>query len=60
MTGSPSLTANFTAFDDCSMIQSSCHSSANWRMGDEPMNVHASIGIPTRCEISAIGRMSFS
>ena len=33
---------------------------AYWRMGLEPMNVAASMGIPTFCEISTMGRMSAS
>jgi hypothetical protein len=60
ITGSPSETANSTAFADCRTIQSRSHSSANWRMGDDPMKVQASMGMPTRWEISAMGRMSFS
>src|SRR5216684_1552051 len=35
------------------MIQSSSHSSAYWRMGDEPMKVAASMGMPTRLEAVA-------
>jgi hypothetical protein len=60
MTGMPSRTPKRTAFTDCSMIQSMSHSSANCRMGDEPMKRSASIGMPTRWEISTIGRTSFS
>ena len=33
-------------------------SSAYWRIGLDPMKVHASIGTPVRCTISAIGAMS--
>jgi hypothetical protein len=32
--------ANRTVLADCSMIQSRSHSSANCRIGEEPMNVH--------------------
>ncbi len=38
--------------------RSSVHPSAYWRSGLEPMKAQHSIGMPARCEISAIGWMS--
>jgi hypothetical protein len=40
-------------------ITSRVQFSAYWRIGEEPMNVHTSIGIPTLCEISMTGVMSW-
>ncbi len=58
MTGSPSATANRTASSVTLSMRSSVQPSAYWRMGDEPMNVHASIGMPVSCETRAMGSMS--
>ena len=57
-TGSPWLTANDTASSVICSNFSSVQSSAKNRTEDEPMKVHASIGIPARCEISTMGTMS--
>ena len=60
MTGRPSLTASATASSERRSIRSKSQSSAYWRIGEEPMKQDTSIGMPTFCEISMIGRMSAS
>src|SRR5215212_9346210 len=59
MTGKPSETAKVTASSVSFRSLSSVHSSAKKRMKEEPRKVQASIGMPARCEMSAMGRMSF-
>ncbi len=58
MTGRPSRTARDTASSDICSIRSKSQSSVYCRMGEEPMKQDTSIGMPTFCEISMIGRMS--
>jgi hypothetical protein len=58
ITESPSRTAKVTASSDTFRIRSSVHPSAYCRTGELPMKVHASMGIPTACEISTMGRTS--
>ena len=58
MTGRPSRTAKVMASSVSLRSWSMPHPSAYCRSGLEPMNAPHSIGMPTRCEISAIGLMS--
>ncbi len=58
ITSSPFEAANVTASRVCCSIISSVQFSAYWRIGDEPMNVHTSIGRPTFCDTSTMGSMS--
>ena len=58
MTGRPCETANVTASSDAFCMRSSVQSSAYWRIGEEPMNVAASILIPISSETRTIGSMS--
>ncbi len=58
MTGRPSRTAKVTASSATESILVSVQPSAYWRMGELPMNVHASMGIPTAWEILATGSTS--
>jgi len=58
ITGRPCETANVTAASLAFSIFSSVQSSAYCRIGEEPMKVAASIGIPTFWETSTIGSMS--
>ena len=60
ITWRPCFTANVTASRVCASIMSSVQFSAYWRMGEEPMNVHTSIGRPVLCETSTTGSMSRS
>src|SRR5690348_7114068 len=60
ITGSPSRTTNVTASSLARSIRSSVQSSAYCRMGDDPMNVAASMGIPAACEMRAIGSTSLT
>ena len=59
ITGRPWSTAYFTASSVWRSMVSSVQFSAYWRIGEEPMNVHTSIGSPTFCEISITGVMSW-
>ena len=60
ITGRPWPTAKETASSVCRSIVSSVQFSAYWRIGEEPMNVHTSIGMPAFCETSITGVMSCS
>src|SRR6266403_2245669 len=60
MDGRPLSTANLTAF---SVVRSRCstvQSSTRRRIGLEPRNVAASMAMPTACDTSTMGRISFS
>src|SRR5919202_1863491 len=59
MTGRPSETAKATASSVSFRSLSSVQPSAKKRMKEEPRKVQASMAMPARCEISAMGRMSF-
>ena len=58
ITGQPFLTEKVTASRVCFSILSRSQSSTYWRTGLDPMKACVSIGMPTRCEISTMGRMS--
>ena len=58
ITGSPALVANVTASSVEARILSRVQSSVYWRIGEEPMNVAASILIPTSSAMRTIGSTS--
>ena len=58
ITGRPCFTAYVTASSVDARIRSRVQSSAYCRMGDDPMNVAASIAIPTSSATRTIGSMS--
>src|SRR3989442_960158 len=58
MTGRPCLTAYVTASSVDARMRSRVQSSAYCRIGDEPMNVAASMGMPTSWETRTIGSTS--
>src|SRR6266581_4581453 len=60
MTGRPCRTAYVTASSVERRIRSRVQSSAYCRMGDDPMNVAASIRTPSSSEIRTIGSMSIT
>ena len=60
VTGSPSLTAKSMALMERSMMSSGDQSSASWRIGELPMKVITSTGMPAFWLISTIGAMSLT